>query len=272
MEKDITEEATYGSDPLEDKWLLTDADYWKESKVTTLSFYQTIYNLGIHSEYFTLGYPKSEDLSFDVEIGQKISPTEFSSGKIETSLGLWINAGNEQAEPIAFWKGSTFPKKNLQLKQVDAMRRSGSIILAPSYLRQIEIDINKYFKAKDALVKTNPSHKALQYAPASKEDINPIEILWLWYWYNAIHRRKERSYSVPKQKFNVMQIIPLVAMTNLSLDKKILFSHLGMTDYALMNEYAELPNDWICKLHDVETPFIKDLHNAWVFPEMPPRY
>lgn len=271
FEPNDTEDTSILQDPLEEAWLLTPKDYWKETNITTITYLNSMYNLALFKDYFILAKPMDEN-GYDSKMGAIISPEEFAAGNIKGKIGLWLNAGNQMPEPIAFVSGSLLPKKNFLSSQIYQARKMGSIMVAPSYLRQINADINKYFKAKDALLTSKPNHPALQYAPKSKEDVKPEELLWLWYWYNAIHKRKARSYTTPKERFNVMHHIPLVAMQDIPLEKKVLFSDFKMTDYNLMKEYATLPIEWICTLHDKDTPFFQDNRMSWSFPEMPPRY
>jgi hypothetical protein len=256
------------NDPLDKEYLVRDDAYWKTVNANNLSFLSSVYNLAKYSDYFILARPVGNN--WGDGYSSLVEVEEFANGTLKGAMGLWLNDGGSSPEPLARWTGSTFPKQQLLQKDLIAMRQMGSIVMSPYYMSQIDKEIEAYFKAKEKLMISNPSHPALQYAPKSREDVNKAELLWLQFWNIAMQRRSARSFSVKNNKINYSQRIPLTTMP-ISLDKKVLFSELNMFNGEDIVQHASLPNEWICNIYDKQTNFInRDMW--WAMPETPPKY
>jgi hypothetical protein len=260
--------ASQNNDPLEDRFgLIREDNYWSQTGLTNISFLSSIYNLASHSKYFIIGRPANS--YWGSGVSEPVDLEQFAVGKLDGDLGLWLSCGDLEPEPLARWTGSTFPKRDVLRGQMQNLQASGSIVLSPFYMGQIDKEITAYFKAKDKLTISNPSHPALKFAPNDASAINKVELLWLQYWNIALQRRENKSFKLNTRKLNYSQRIPLVGL-DLPMDKKVLFSEMAMNDCEKMLSHANIPNEWITNIYDFKTTF-NDRSPDWAMPEVMPR-
>lgn len=252
-------------DPLEDVFL-QDADYWKLSDFTNLSFLKSVSALARFDKYFILGQ-SNEYLGN--EIKNPVSLEDFNNGKVEGRISLWLNGGDQPNELLATWMGSTFKKKQLANAQLAQMKSIGSIAMAQYYMSQIDRELNNYFIAKNRMRITNPTHPALANTPNDISEINKVELLWLQYWNIAMQRRASKAFKIQKQKINYSERLH-IASTDVPLEKKIFFSEVGAFDKEFITSHASLPIEWISELYNYNSVFTN--RQEWLaMPETEPK-
>lgn len=255
-------------DPLEERYsLIQQNGYWDKTDFTNISFLSSVHSLALHSKYFIIGRPANN--YWGSGIGEKVQLQDFAEGKIEGEMGLWLSCGDLEPEPLARWYGSTFPMRSISKGHMVQLQASGSVVMTSFYQGQIDKELTSYFKAKEKLEASNPSHPALKFAPKNLESVNKVELLWLQYWNIALQRRTSKSFTLSNRKLNYAQRIPLVGL-NLTQDKKVLFSEMGITDCERMLSHADIPNEWITNIYDFNTTF-NDRTPDWAMPEVAPR-
>jgi hypothetical protein len=255
-------------DPLSVESLIPNNAFWSQTESTNINFLSSVFNLAQHSKYFTLGRPSGSN--WGDSFSSLIDVNDFAEGKLKGDMGLWLNAGSLNPEPIARWSGSTFPKRNLLNKDLIQMRQSGSIVMAPYFMGQIDKQLNSYFKAKDKLMLSNPDHPALKFAPEDIKRVDKAQLLWLMFWNISMQKRESRSFIVKNMNMNFANRIPLASM-EMPLDKKVLFSEMEILKGEEIVKHLSLPNEWICNIYDRNSLFLnRDM--GWAMPETPPYY
>lgn len=235
-----------------------------DEKVTNYDFLKSVGKLSQNTKLFNIYHASSDQ--WDAAPAEKVDYEAFAAGEIEGHLGLWLEGGTLGTEPVARWKGSIMNTAPLKEQGIYDLKRSGSVILADYLTSQIVKGFQTYFNAKRKLEKTSPDHPALKNAPQSITEEHVEQMLWLQYWNFALTKRETKSYNCFKQPLNYAQRVALV-YSDIPLEKKIVLSHLNLLTPNYIEEYRDIPVEWIFRLKGVEDK-ISNREAIWGMPEI----
>lgn len=251
-------------DPLGEKYDLMPAIKINEEKEVFYDFLGSVGKLAKFKNLFGVYYTDGD--RFDALPTERVNWQEFSEGKIDAHLGLYLEGGLLGLEPIAKWRGSLMKKTKIYESKEISLKNSGSIILVDYLKSQIVKDYTSYFSARAKLLKTAPEHPALKNSPESYTEENVGEMLWLQYWNIALRRRENQTYVAYRKPLSYSQRVSLVH-SDLTLDKKVVLSELNMLTPEYIKEYKEIPSDWIFRLKGVEDK-MSNRDPFWAVPEL----
>lgn len=252
------------ADPLEDKHeLLTNNPEYRERNIS-YNFIEHVGKLGSHSKHFTVQH--IADDKYDSPPLEEVNWADFTEGKIDTNLGLYLKGGKLHDEPLARWKGSLLKNTPINESKETKLKNSGSIVLTDFFTQQIVKEYNTYFSAKKRLEKSTPNHPMLKKAPSFFTEEHVGEMLWLQYWNIALKRRDTKTYPTFRKTLSFTQRVALVH-SDLPLDKKIILSELNLLTPQHVEEYKEIPNEWIFRMTGKEDNITtRDI--LWAVPEL----